>query len=410
MKRFTAQRWSVLAAAAASVAAVALPAQAQGISGDVVKIAVLSDMSGPYADTAGRGSVEATKMAVEDFGGTVAGKKIEVVFADHQGKADVGSSRARTWFDTDGVDVVVDLNNSAVAMAVYNLAKERNKLVLTSGGASDGLTSEACIPTAIHYTYDTYAMASGVAHAMLEKGKKDWYIMAVDYAFGKAGAETVNNIVSKGGGKIVGRTNFPLNASDFSSFVLQAQESKASVVTLVSAGNDTINAIKSANQFGLMKNQTVAPQFMFIQDVHSLGLKTAQGLTFATAFYWDRTPETRAFAQKFYERMGKKTMPSMVHAGTYSAVTQYLKAVAAINSDDGPAVTQYLKTHKLEDFFSQNGYVREDGRMVHDLYLAQVKSPEESKGPWDYYKILATIPGDKAFRPLADGKCPLVKK
>ena len=410
MKRFTAQRWSVLAAAAASVAAVALPAQAQGISGDVVKIAVLSDMSGPYADTAGRGSVEATKLAVEDFGGTVAGKKIEVVFADHQGKADVGSSRARTWFDTDGVDVVVDLNNSAVAMAVYNLAKERNKLVLTSGGASDGLTSEACIPTAIHYTYDTYAMASGVAHAMLEKGKKDWYIMAVDYAFGKAGAETVNNIVSKGGGKIVGRTNFPLNASDFSSFVLQAQESKASVVTLVSAGNDTINAIKSANQFGLMKNQTVAPQFMFIQDVHSLGLKTAQGLTFATAFYWDRTPETRAFAQKFYERMGKKTMPSMVHAGTYSAVTQYLKAVAAINSDDGPAVTQYLKTHKLEDFFSQNGYVREDGRMVHDLYLAQVKSPEESKGPWDYYKILATIPGDKAFRPLADGKCPLVKK
>ena len=410
MKRFTAKHWSVLAAAAASVAAAALPAQAQGISGDVVKIAVLSDMSGPYADTAGRGSVEATKMAVEDFGGTVAGKKIEVVFADHQGKADVGSSRARTWFDTDGVDVVVDLNNSAVAMAVYNLAKERNKLVLTSGGASDGLTSEACIPTAIHYTYDTYAMASGVAHAMLEKGKKDWYIMAVDYAFGKAGAETVNNIVSKGGGKIVGRTNFPLNASDFSSFVLQAQESKASVVTLVSAGNDTINAIKSANQFGLMKNQTVAPQFMFIQDVHSLGLKTAQGLTFATAFYWDRTPETRAFAQKFYERMGKKTMPSMVHAGTYSAVTQYLKAVAAINSDDGPAVTQYLKTHKLEDFFSQNGYVREDGRMVHDLYLAQVKSPEESKGPWDYYKILATIPGDKAFRPLADGKCPLVKK
>ena len=410
MKRFTAKHWSVLAAAAASVAAAALPAQAQGISGDVVKIAVLSDMSGPYADTAGRGSVEATKLAVEDFGGTVAGKKIEVVFADHQGKADVGSSRARTWFDTDGVDVVVDLNNSAVAMAVYNLAKERNKLVLPSGGASDGLTSEACIPTAIHYTYDTYAMASGVAHAMLEKGKKDWYIMAVDYAFGKAGAETVNNIVSKGGGKIVGRTNFPLNSSGFSSSQLQAHESKASVVTLVSAGNDTINAIKSANQFGLMKNQTVAPQFMFIQDVHSLGLKTAQGLTFATAFYWDRTPETRAFAQKFYERMGKKTMPSMVHAGTYSAVTQYLKAVAAINSDDGPAVTQYLKTHKLEDFFSQNGYVREDGRMVHDLYLAQVKSPEESKGPWDYYKILATIPGDKAFRPLADGKCPLVKK
>ena len=311
MKRLTS-----IAAAIAPLLLAAAGVQAQGITGDVVKIAVLSDMSGPYADTAGRGSVEATKMAVEDFGGTVAGKKIEVVFADHQGKADVGSSRARTWFDTDGVDVVVDLNNSAVAMAVYNLAKERNKLVLTSGGASDALTSEACMATAIHYTYDTYAMASGVAHALMEKGKKDWYIMAVDYAFGKAGAETVNNIVTKNGGKIIGRANFPLNASDFSSFVIQAQESKAQVVTLVSAGGDTINAIKSANQFGLMKNQTIAPQFMFIQDVHSLGLKTAQGLTFATAFYWDRTPETRAFSQRFFERMGKKTMPSMVHAGT----------------------------------------------------------------------------------------------
>ena len=405
MKRLTS-----IAAAIAPLLLAAAGVQAQGITGDVVKIAVLSDMSGPYADTAGRGSVEATKMAVEDFGGTVAGKKIEVVFADHQGKADVGSSRARTWFDTDGVDVVVDLNNSAVAMAVYNLAKERSKLVLTSGGASDALTSEACMATAIHYTYDTYAMASGVAHALMEKGKKDWYIMAVDYAFGKAGAETVNNIVTKNGGKIIGRANFPLNASDFSSFVIQAQESKAQVVTLVSACGDTINAIKSANQFGLMKNQTIAPQFMFIQDVHSLGLKTAQGLTFATAFYWDRTPETRAFSQRFFERMGKKTMPSMVHAGRYSAVTQDLKAVAAITSDDGPAVTKYLKSHKLEDFFSQNGSVREDGRMVHDLYLAQVKTPEESKGPWDYYKIIGTIPGEKAFRPVADGKCPLVKK
>ena len=405
MKRLT----SVAAAIGALVLATG-NVHAQGISGDVVKIAVLSDMSGPYADTAGRGSLEATRMAVEDFGGQVLGKKVEVVFADHQGKADVGSSKARTWFDTDGVDVVVDLNNSAVAMAVYNLAKERNKLVLTSGGASDSLTSEACMATAIHYTYDTYAMASGVANALLEKGKKDWYIMAVDYAFGKAGSETVTNIVTKGGGKIVGRTNFPLNAADFSSFVLQAQESKASVVTLVSAGGDTINAIKSANQFGLMKSQTIAPQFMFIQDVHSLGLKTAQGLTFATAFYWDRTPETRAWSQRFYERMGKKTMPSMVHAGAYSAVTQYLKAVSATQSDDGPTITKYLKSNKLEDFFSQNGHVREDGRMVHDLYLAQVKTPEESKGPWDYYKIIGTIPGDKAFRPMADGKCPLVKK
>lgn len=382
-------------------------AQAQGISDDVVKIAVLSDMSGPYADTAGRGSLEAARIAVEDFGGSVGGKKIEVVFADHQGKADVGASRARTWFDTDGVDVVVDLNNSAVAMAVYNLAKERNKLVLTSGGASDTLTSEACIPTAIHYTYDTYAMASGVAHAMLEKGKKDWYIMAVDYAFGKAGAETVTNIVSKGGGKIVGRTNFPLNASDFSSFVLQAQESKASVVTLVSAGNDTINAIKSAKQFGLMQKQTVAPQFMFIQDVHSLGLKTAQGLTFATAFYWDRTPESRAWSQKYFKVMNK--MPTMAQAGTYSAVMHYLKAVEAAGTDETAAVMTAMKKMPIKDFFSDDGKIREDGRMVHDMYLVQVKKPEESKAPWDYYKIIATIPGDQAFRPLSEGKCPLVK-
>ena len=404
------KHWTAIAAAAACIAAAALPAQAQGISGDVVKIAVLSDMSGPYADTAGRSSVEAVKMAVEDFGGKVLGKPVEVVFADHQSKADVASSRARTWFDVDGVDTVMDINNTAVALAVYNLAKERNKLVLATAPASDVLTNEACIPTAIHYTYDTYAFANGVAHSLLEKGKKEWFIMAVDYAFGKAGAETVTQAVNKGGGKVVGRANFPLNASDFSSFTVQAQNSKAEVVTLVSAGADTVNAIKSASQFGLMKNQIVAPQFLFISDVHAIGLKTGQGMVFPTAFYWDRTPESRAWSDRFYERIGKKMRPSMIHAGNYSATMQYLKAIEAAGTDDGLAVAQQMKKTKINDFFTQNGYVREDGRMVHDLYLAQVKTPEESKGPWDYYKIIATIPGEQAFRPMADGKCPLVKK
>lgn len=387
-----------------------LGAQAQTISDNVVRIGVLSDMSGAYADTAGRGSLEAIRMAVEDFGGTVAGKKIEVVYADHQSKADVGATHARKWFDTEGVDVILDINNTAVALAVYNLAKERNKLVLTTGAASDVLTSEACIPTAIHYTYDTYAFANGTAHSLLERGKKDWFIVAADYAFGKAGSDTITHAVNKGGGKIVGRTNFPLNANDFSSFILQAQASKASAISLISAGNDTINAIKSANQFGLLKTQTFAPLFFFIQDVHSLGLKTAQGMVFGTAYYWDRTPESRAWGQRFYERMGKKSMPSMIHAGGYSAVTQYLKAIQATSSDDAPTIVKHLRSTKIEDFFSQNGYLREDGRMVHDLYLAQVKSPEESKGPWDYYKILGTIPGNKAFRAMEDGKCPLVNK
>lgn len=383
---------------------------AQTISNDVVRIGVLSDMSGPYADTAGRGSVEAVKMAVEDFGGKVLGKPIEVVFADHQSKADVASSRARTWFDVDKVDTVMDINNTAVALAVYNLAKERNKLVLATAPASDVLTSDACIPTAIHYTYDTYAFANGVVKALLDKGKKDWYIMAVDYAFGKAGAETVTNALAKGGGKVVGRSNFPLNASDFSSFTVQAQGSKAEVVTLVSAGNDTVNAIKSAAQFGLMKGQTVAPQFLFITDVHAIGLKTGQGMVFPTAFYWDQSPEARAWSDRFYQRMGKKMRPSMIHAGNYSATLQYLKAIEATGTDEGLAVTQQMKKTKINDFFAQNGYVREDGRMVHDLYLAQVKTPEESKGQWDYYKIIATIPGDQAFRPMADGKCSLVQK
>lgn len=378
------------------------------VSDDVVRIGVLSDMSGLYADTAGKGSIEAAKMAVEDFGGTVLGKKIEVVWADHQNKADVGATRARTWFDREGVDVIVDLNNTAVSIAVYNLAKERNKLVLNTAAASDVLTNEHCIPTAIHYTYDTYAFASGAVHGLMDQGKKDWYILAVDYAFGKTASNTITKMVEGRGGKITGKAFYPLGASDFSSFILQAQDSKSPVVTLVSAGNDTVNAIKSASQFGLMPKQTLVPQIMFISDVHSLGLKRAQGMVFSTAFYWDRTPETRAWSQRFKERMN--AMPSMIHAGGYSAVTQYLKAVQASKTDDGLTVAKQLKSTKLDDMFVQGGFVREDGRMVHDMYLAQVKTPQESKGTWDYYKILGTIPGDKAFKPLSESQCSLVQK
>lgn len=405
-QKFKGYRRAGAIAAAAVLAAAG--AQAQTISDDVIRIGVLSDMSGLYADTAGKGSVEAAKMAVEDFGGTVLGKKIEVVFADHQNKADIGATRARTWFDRDGVDVVVDLNNTAVSIAVYNLAKERNKLILNTAAASDVLTGEHCIPTAIHYTYDTYAFASGAVHGLMAQGKKDWYILAVDYAFGKTAANTITQMVEKGGGKISGKTFYPLGANDFSSFILQAQASKSPVITLVSAGADTVNAIKSASQFGVMPKQTFVPQIMFISDVHSLGLKLAQGMVFATAFYWDRTPETRAWAERFKKRMN--VMPSMIHAGGYSAVTQYLKAIEAAKSDDGLTVAKQLKSMKLDDMFAQGGHIREDGRMVHDMYLAQVKTPAESKGAWDYYKILNTIPGDKAFKPLSESTCPLVKK
>lgn len=401
-------RRSAAAIACATALAAGTATQAQTISDDVVRIGVLSDMSGLYADTAGKGSVEAAKMAVEDFGGTVLGKKIEVLSADHQNKADIGATRARTWFDRDNVDALVDLNNTAVSIAVYNLAKERNKLILNTAAASDVLTNEHCIPTAIHYTYDTYAFASGAAHGLMSQGKKDWYILAVDYAFGKTAANTITQMIEGGGGKITGKTFYPLGANDFSSFILQAQSSKSPVVTLVSAGADTVNAIKAASQFGLTPKQTLVPQIMFISDVHSLGLKLAQGMVFATAFYWDRTPETRAWAERFKKRMN--AMPSMIHAGTYSAVTQYLKAIEAAKTDDGLAVAKQLKSMKLDDMFAQGGHIREDGRMVHDMYLAQVKTPAESKGPWDYYKILSTIPGDKAFKPLSQSTCSLVKK
>jgi len=394
--------------AAAAMLVCAGAAQAQQISDNVVRIGVMSDMSGPYADTAGMGSVEAVKMAVEDFGGTVLGKKIDVVWADHQNKADIGATRAREWFDRDGVDMIVDLNNTAVSIAVYSLAKERGKVLINTAAGSDVLTGEYCIPTATHYTYDTYAFASGTVNGLLEQGKKDWFILAVNNATGKTSTETMTKIIERNGGKVVGKVFYPLGASDFSSYILQAQSSGASVISFWGAGSDTVNAVKSAHQFGLTPKQTLVSQLMFISDVRSLGLELAQGMMFATAFYWDRTPESRAWAQRYYSRT--KRMPSMIQAGNYSAITQYLKAVESVKTDDGVTVAKQLKQMKLNDMFVQNGTIREDGRMVHDMYLAQIKSPQESKGEWDYYKIISTIPGDKAFRPLSESPCSLAHK
>ncbi|MDD0808976.1 ABC transporter substrate-binding protein [Curvibacter sp. RS43] len=393
-------------------AAVLAPAQAQGSAGplsdDKVRIGVLSDMSGLYADTAGKGSAEAARMAIEDFGGKVLGKPIELLMGDHQNKADIGASLARGWYDREGVDAIVDLNNSAVAVAVGNLARERNKMLLLTGTASVAMTNENCGPTSIHYVYDTYAMANGAAQGMLGRGAKSWFVVGTDYAFGKAMAANITEFVTSSGGKVLGSVFHPLNASDFSSFMLQAQASKADAIALANATSDTVNSIKSAREFGITKNQAVVPLLMFINDVHSLGLKEAQDMTFATAFYWDRTPESRAWSRRYFERM--KKMPSMIQAGTYSAVLSYLKAIQAAGSDDGLTVAKKMQALPINDFFAQGGKVRVDGRMVHDMYLVQVKKPAESQQPWDYYKVLATIPGDQAFQPLSKSKCSLVTK
>ena len=391
-----------------SCALLALPAaQAAGISDDKIRIGVLSDMSGQYSDSGGRGSVEAARMAVEDFGATVLGKPVEVVFADHQNKADIGAAKARQWWDAEGVDMIIDLNNSAIASAVNVLAKERNKVAISTGALSNALTNEFCAPTAVHYTVDSYSISSAAVDAVLKQGKKDWFIIAVDYSYGKVTSEIITNFVNAGGGRVLGTVYHPFNVGDFSSFLMQAQAAKAQVVALANATNDTINTIKGARQFGMTKNMTIVPQLMYINDVHGLGLEQGQGLVFSTAYYWDRNDESRALGKRYMERM--KKMPSMNQASIYSAVSTYLKAVQQAQTDDGPAVIAQMRKMKINDAFSQNGYLREDGRMVHDMFLVQVKAPKESKGPWDYYKVLDTIPGDKAFQPLSKSTCYLVK-
>ncbi|QRG04786.1 ABC transporter substrate-binding protein [Xanthobacter dioxanivorans] len=376
-----------------------------------VKIGVLNDQSGLYADLGGQGSVWAAKKAVEDFGAAAKGLKVEVVSADHQNKADVGTSIARQWYDVDGVDVILDVPNSGVALAVAGVTKEKNKVFINSGAASSDLTGKACTPNTVHWTYDTWALANGTGKAIVKTGGDTWFFLTADYAFGHALERDTSKVVTENGGKVVGSVKVPLNNADFSSFLLQAQSSKAKIVGLANAGGDTINSIKQAAEYGIVEQgQKLAGLLIFLTDVHSLGLKTAQGLTLTEAWYWDQTDANRKFADAFAAANGGKR-PTMVQAGVYAGTLHYLKAVEALKSaKDGAAVVAKMKDIPTDDPLFGKGEVRADGRTIHPMYLYEVKKPSESKGPWDYYTLKATIPANEAFRPLSESDCPLVKK
>jgi len=378
------------------------------ISGGVVKIGVLDDMSGQYSDIGGKGEVVAAEMAAAEVGGKVLGAPIQVVSADHQNKPDVGANKAREWYDGD-VDVIVGTVNSSVAIATSKVANEKHRLFIVSGAGSTRLTNEDCNPYTIHYEYDTYATGTATGRAVVAHGGKTWFFLTADYAFGKSLQQDTTNAVNAAGGKVLGSVLHPLNASDFSSFLLQAQASGAQVIGLANAGGDTINAVKASSEFGLTKKQILAGLLIFVSDIHAMGLQATQGLYVAEGFYWDQNDDTRKWSKAFAAKMGGK-MPTMVQAGVYSSTLQYLKAVQAVGTDDADAVMKKLKEMTLNDATVKGGKVRADGRMVHDFYLFQVKSPSESKGPYDYYKLITTIPGDQAFQPLSLSRCPLIKK
>ena len=393
---------------AASLAFAAGAAHAQ-ISGNVVKIGVLNDQSGTYADLAGPGSTLAARMAVDDFNAKGKGLKVEVIAADHQNKPDVGSAIARKWYDSEGVDVIVDVPTSSVALAINQITRDKGKAFLVSGAASSDLTGKACSPNTIHWTYDTWELANGTGSAIVKTGGKTWFFLTADYAFGHALERDTAAVVKKSGGKVLGTVRHPFPNADFSSFLLQAQASKAQIIGLANAGADTTNAIKQAAEFGIVKaGQNLAGMLVFITDVHALGLNTAQGLIFTTSWYWDLNDPSRAWAKRFAAGNDGK-YPSMVHAGVYSAVLHYLKAVSAIKSDDGTKVIAEMKKMPTDDPLFGKGMVRADGRKVHPAYLVEVKKPSESKAPYDYYKVRTVIPADQAFRPMANGGCPLVK-
>ncbi len=377
----------------------------------VVKIGVLNDMSGLYADLSGSGSVEAAKMAAEEFGNKVAGMPIQVIGADHQNKPDIGSGIATKWYDVDGVDVVVDVPNSGVALALAKITADKNKVFIDSGAATSDLTGKACTPNTVHWTYDTWSLANGTGKAVVKAGGNTWFFLTADYAFGKALEKDTRAVVEANGGKVLGSVLHPLNTSDFSSFLLQAQASKAKIIGLANAGGDTINSIKSAAEFGIVQGgQKLAGLLVFISDIHALGLKAANGLQLTSAFYWDRDDKTRAWSKKFAARHGG-SMPTMVQAGVYAGVLHYLKAVQALKSDqDGKAVVAKMKAMPTDDPLFGKGTIRADGRKIHPMYLYEVKKPSESKGPWDYYKLIHEIPAAEAFRPLDQGECPLVAK
>jgi branched-chain amino acid transport system substrate-binding protein len=407
MSRLTARY--ALGCAAFAAALGASPALAQVTDG-VIKIGVMNDMSGTYSDLSGQGSVIAARMAVEDFGAAAKGMKVEIVGADHQNKPDVGSNVVRTWIDVDKVDAIVDVPTSSVALAVNQIVKDKNKVFLVSGAAASDLTGKACTPNTIHWTYDTWALANGTGNAIVKTGGDSWFFLTADYAFGHALERDTAAVVEKNGGKVVGKVRHPFPGQDFSSFLLQAQSSKAKIIGLANAGADTINSIKQASEFGIVQGgQNLAALLAFITDVHALSLKTAQGLIMTEAWYWDLNDNNREFTKKFIAQ-NKGSYPTMVHAGVYSAVTHYLKALEALKSDaDGAAVVAKMKEMPTEDKLFGKGEVRQDGRKIHPMYLFEVKKPSESKGPWDYYKVRSTIPADQAFRPLKDGGCPLVK-
>ncbi len=378
-------------------------------SGNVVKIGVLTDLSGTYSDLAGSGAVVATQMAIDDF---IAKEKpafkIEMVSSDHQNKADIAANKAREWFEREGVDTATELVTTSTALAVMKIAKEKDRIALINGAASTPITNEQCNDVSVHYTYDTYALSNGTAKAVTQQGGKTWFFLTADYAFGHALEKDATAVITANGGKVLGSVAHPFPGSDFSSFLLQAQASGAQVIGLANAGADTTNAIKQAAEFGITPKQSLAGLLMFITDIHSLGLKPTQGMYLTTGFYWDRNDETRAWSKRFFDK--QKRMPTMVQAGQYSSIYHYLQAVKAAGTDDTGKVMAAMKKTPINDFFAKNGVIRADGRMVHDMYLVQVKKPADSKYPWDYYTIRQTIPADQAFQPLSQSRCPLVKK
>ena len=378
------------------------------MSDNTIKIGVLTDQTGVFSSLAGKGSVVAAQMAIEDFGNRIGGKAVELVSADHQNKADIGAQIARRWYDTEGVDMIVDVPNSSVVLAVQQLAREKNRVLIVSGAGTADLTNKACSPNGIHWTWDTYAAAVSTAKAIVQEGGKSWFFLTADYAFGHAMKADVSRVVEESGGKVVGGVQHPLNTADFSSFLLQAPSTGADVIALANGGSDTINSLKQAQEFGLTQKAKIAGLAIFLTDIHAIGLQSAQGLYLTTGFYWDQNDEARDWSQRFFKRHG--AMPTMSQAGVYSAIMHYLKAIEAAGTDSADKVVAQMKATPVNDFFAKNGKIRDDGRMVHDMYLAQVKSPSESKGPWDYYKILRTVPGDEAFRPLSKSECPLVAK
>jgi branched-chain amino acid transport system substrate-binding protein len=402
-KAKTMKRKTIALAVAGSVAMAFAGGAGAQISGDVVKIGFITDISGLYSDIDGQGGAEAIKMAIADFGGTVNGKKIEVVSADHQNKADIAASKAREWFDQQGVDVLIGGTNSGTNLAMSKVALEKKKTFISIGAGSARLTNEECTPYTIHYAYDTVALAKGTGAAVVKQGGKSWFFLTADYAFGASLENDTTTVVKANGGTVAGSVKHPLSASDFSSFLLQAQASKAQILGLANAGGDTINAIKAANEFGVTKTMKLAGLLMFINDVHSLTPKLTQGMYLTDSWYWDQSDESRKWSRRYFEKM--KKMPSSLQAADYSATLTYLNAVKAAGSDDSEKVLAEMRKAKINDMYAKGGYIRGDGSMIHEMYLMQVKSPTESKYPWDYYKVIQKIPGDEAFTTKAESKC-----